>query len=127
MLGFPLDYLHVNYVAHAVSIFGKFFHWHDNDRVKGRVLVKALIQYLDAIPHKLVIKKGNTQGGQGQSWTGHVFILNTDFPDFFLERRNPFSMPIQIRLMNHSNRQLHWFLTSNHRTLTHYGIIGQKK
>lgn len=66
MLGFPLDYLHVHYVAQEVSSYGKFLHCHDNGTMKGRVLVKVLIQ-----------------DGQGLSWIVHVFVLNTDFPDIF--------------------------------------------
>lgn len=50
LLGFPLDYLHIHQVAHSVSTFGQFIHWHDTDRLKGRVLVKVLIQDIDAVP-----------------------------------------------------------------------------
>lgn len=37
-LVFPLDYLHYHFIAHAVSLFGKLLHWHEHDRIKGRVL-----------------------------------------------------------------------------------------
>lgn len=59
MLGSPLDFLHTYHVAHSVSTFGQFIHWHDSDRLNGRVFFKVLIQDLDDVPRRLVIKKGN--------------------------------------------------------------------
>lgn len=52
-----------------------------------------LIQDLDSIPSKLVIKKGNTAGGQGFSWTLYVYILNSEFPDAIPEEEE---LPLHV-------------------------------
>lgn len=43
-----------------------------------------------------MIKKGNAQGGQGQSWTVHVYVLNSDFPDMLPEEED-ILLPVNLQ------------------------------
>ncbi|EEE56289.1 hypothetical protein OsJ_05356 [Oryza sativa Japonica Group] len=49
------------------------------DVVPGRVMLRAFYDDVDMVPRTIVIKQIPNQGGQGESWTFSVFVLNNDF------------------------------------------------
>ena len=85
-LGFPLDYQLIDVIKAAVAPFGRLIRWFEGPN-KSRVLVKCLVLTLERVPHSLVISQGSLLGGNGRSWSVHVFILNGHFPDGFPKKR----------------------------------------
>lgn len=74
-LGIPLHMKTRQIIVQATNLCGEFIDWHYQDRVLGRVLVKARYKIVSDMPRKLVMSDAMAYGGQGQSWTFHVFVL----------------------------------------------------
>jgi hypothetical protein len=81
LLGVPPDYRNDLDIANAVSTFGKYLHWNNEDPLKSRVLVYASFPSIASVPRDVVIGKFSTVGGVRESWTAAVYILTADFAD----------------------------------------------
>ncbi|KAM0894957.1 hypothetical protein ACQ4PT_024153 [Festuca glaucescens] len=80
-LGVHLDYRNNLDIANAVSTFGQYHTWNNNDPVKDRVLVYASFPSPQLVPRDVVFGKFATVGGVKESWTASVYILTADFAD----------------------------------------------
>uniref|UniRef100_A0A0E0JSF5 DUF7597 domain-containing protein n=1 Tax=Oryza punctata TaxID=4537 RepID=A0A0E0JSF5_ORYPU len=65
-----------NFIQHHHNI-----HVNANDRVLGRVLVKTRYKSANEVPIKIVMGDPTDYGGQGQTWTFHVYVLQGEQAD----------------------------------------------
>uniref|UniRef100_A0A0E0KMY4 DUF7597 domain-containing protein n=1 Tax=Oryza punctata TaxID=4537 RepID=A0A0E0KMY4_ORYPU len=80
-LGYPLDFRSTSYISRVVGLFGKLDFWQEVDAIPGRVMLRAFFDDVDLVPRRIVIKQIPNNGGQGESWTFGVFVVNNDFVD----------------------------------------------
>jgi hypothetical protein len=81
LLGVPPDYRNNLDIANAISTFGKYHHWNNQDPLKARVLVYASFLSIASVPRDVVFGKFGTIGGVRESWTAVVYILTAEFAD----------------------------------------------
>ena len=81
MLGVPLDYRRTQYIADAVSTFGRFHHWHQDDPMLVRTLVYVSFLAPSLVPRDVVYREYTNFGGARISWTAPVYILSVAFAD----------------------------------------------
>jgi hypothetical protein len=75
------DYRNNLDIANAISTFGKYHHWNNQDPLKARVLVYASFPSIASVPRDVVFGKFGTVGGVRESWTAVVYILTAEFAD----------------------------------------------
>jgi hypothetical protein len=80
-LGIPPAYRNDYDIANAVSTFGKFHYWIENDPFKCRALVYASFPSPALVPRDVVFGKYATVGGVRVSWTAALYILTAEFAD----------------------------------------------
>ncbi|KAM0910334.1 hypothetical protein ACQ4PT_014228 [Festuca glaucescens] len=80
-VGMHPDYRNNLDIANAVSTFGQYHTWNNNDPIKERVLVYASFPSPHLVPRDVVFGRFATVGGARESWTVPVFILSADFAD----------------------------------------------
>jgi hypothetical protein len=80
-LGIPPAYHNDYDIANAVSTFGKFHYWIDNDPFKCRALVYASFPSPTLVPRDVVFGKYATVGGVRVSWMAALYILSAEFAD----------------------------------------------
>jgi hypothetical protein len=78
-LGIPPDYRNDYDIANAVSTFGKFHFWNNEDPIKCRALVYASFPSPSLVPRGVVFGKYAAVGGVRCSWTAALYILSADF------------------------------------------------
>jgi hypothetical protein len=80
-LGVHPDYRNDLDIANAVSTFGQYHTWNNNDPVLERVLVYASFPSPQLVPRDVVFGKFSSVGGVKESWIAPVYILTADFAD----------------------------------------------
>ncbi|KAM0927092.1 hypothetical protein ACQ4PT_003199 [Festuca glaucescens] len=95
-LGVHPDYRNNLDIANAVSTFGQYHTWNNNDHVKDRVLVYASFPSPQLVPRDVVFGKFATVGGVKESRTAPVYILTADFADVLPADEDP--MPLDGNL-----------------------------
>ncbi|KAL6647214.1 hypothetical protein ACP70R_014651 [Stipagrostis hirtigluma subsp. patula] len=78
LLGFPVDYMAANHLAHACSTFGKMVHWHRDHTVSAYALVKCKYYNAQSVPRSLAVIRGSVSTIEAQSITVPVYILNSN-------------------------------------------------
>lgn len=111
-LGFPLDHQLNDYIKAVVAPFGRLHHWFEGPN-KSCVLTQCLIVTPERVPRSVVISQGTVLGGNGQSWTAAVYILDGQFPDAFPNDEDPVPAngnphPIQAVPVVNPNVPQHW-------------------
>jgi len=69
----PPDYREDEFVANAISPFGRVMYWIDNTAHLTRLLVRAKVIDYESVPQFVVMTEG--EGFQGESWTVQCEIL----------------------------------------------------
>jgi hypothetical protein len=80
-LGVHPDYRNDLDIANAVSTFGQYHTWNNNDPVLERVLVYASFPSPQLVPRDVDFGKFSSVGGVKESWIAPVYILTADFAD----------------------------------------------
>uniref|UniRef100_A0ACD5Y5U5 Uncharacterized protein n=1 Tax=Avena sativa TaxID=4498 RepID=A0ACD5Y5U5_AVESA len=103
-LGIPPDYRTTYDIANAVSTFGQYHFWNNNDPILERALVYAYFPSPQLVPRDVVFGKFATVGGAKETWTAAVFILSAEFSDALPTDEdqmpldgNPHPMPGQLQ------------------------------
>jgi hypothetical protein len=78
-LGIPPGYRNDLDTANAVSTFGQYHYWNNNDPILDRVLVYASFPSPQLVPRDVLFGKFATVGGARENWTAPVYILMADF------------------------------------------------
>lgn len=81
ILGIPLNLKTGAIIERITNLCGEFIDWHYRDRVLGRVLVKARYKSANEVPNCIVLGDTMAYGGNGQTWTFHVYVLNGEPTD----------------------------------------------
>lgn len=81
ILGIPLNLKTRGIIERITNLCGEFVDWHYRDRVLGRVLVKARYKSANDVPSCIVFGDAMAYGGNGQTWTFHVYVLNGEPTD----------------------------------------------
>ncbi|BAT04860.1 Os08g0317566 [Oryza sativa Japonica Group] len=109
ILGIPLNLKTRGIIERITNLCGEFVDWHYRDRVLGRVLVKARYKSANDVPSCIVFGDAMAYGGNGQTWTFHVYVLNGEPTDIL--PANEDLLPIWQMLpppnQHHNNNQPH--------------------
>jgi hypothetical protein len=81
ILSVPLDFRNDYDIANAVSAFGKFHHWHQEDGVLERTMVFVSFNSTAQVPRDIVFGNYGNLGAVKESWTAPCYILTADFAD----------------------------------------------
>jgi hypothetical protein len=73
LLGFPPDYREDEFVANAISPFGRVMYWVDDTTHLAKLIVRARVVDYESVPRFIVLTEG--EGFQGESWTVQCEIL----------------------------------------------------
>jgi len=75
-LGLHLDYWDQEYIETVLAPFAKIIDWHADDRRKVRVLARARVADLEAVPQFIVLS--DIPGFEGESWTIQCEIVQRE-------------------------------------------------
>lgn len=67
MLGFSEDYKSERHIQNAINDFGKVILWEEDDRFLARLMVRARVRDVQAVPQLVVYS--DTAVVDGESWT----------------------------------------------------------
>jgi hypothetical protein len=107
-LGIPPDYRNDLDIANAVSTFGQYQFWNNEDPIKDRVLVYANFPSPQLVPRDVVFGRFASVGGAKESWTAPVYILTAEFADALPADEDPMPPdgnphPLPGNLMHNDN------------------------
>lgn len=109
MLGVPLDYIFAQYIADAVSTFGRFHHWHQDDPMCVRTLANVSFLAPSLVPRDVVYREYTDFGGARISWIAPVYIMSAAFADILPANEdpmpfdgNPHPLPGNMHFENHN-------------------------
>jgi hypothetical protein len=80
-LGILLDYHNDLDIANAISTFGHYHTWNNEDPIMNRVLVYASFPSPQLVPRDVVFGRFSSIGGSKESSTAPVYILSANFAD----------------------------------------------
>ena len=92
LLGVPLDYCRTEYIADAVSTFGRFHTWHQADQLLVLTLAYVSFPAPSLVPRDVVYREYNDFDATKVSWTTPVYVLSMDFADILPADEDP--MPL---------------------------------
>lgn len=109
ILGIPLDYRCTDYIADAISTFGHFHHWHQDDPRLVRTLAYVSFPAPSLVPRDVVYREYANFGGARVSWTAPIYILSAEFVDMITADEdpmpfdgNPHPLPGHMHFDNHT-------------------------
>ena len=81
MLGVPLDYRTTQHISDAVSTFGHYHIWHQDDPRMVRTLVYVSFPSHQQVPRDVVYREYADFGATHISWTAPIYVLSAKFAD----------------------------------------------
>ena len=109
IVGIPLDYRRTQYIADAISTFGRFHHWHQDDPLLVRTLAYFSFPATTLVPRDVVYREFADFGGSRISWSAPIYIFSADFADILPPDEdpmpfdgNPHPLPGHLQFHNHN-------------------------
>ena len=72
IVGIPLDYKRTQFISDAISTFGRFHHWHQDDPLLVRTLAYVSFPATTLVPRDVVYREFADFGGSRISWSAPI-------------------------------------------------------
>ena len=109
IVGIPLDYRRMQFISDAISTFGRFHHWHQDDPLLVRTLADVTFPATTLVPRDVVYREFADFGGSRISWFAPIYIFSADIADILPPDEdpmpfdgNPHPLPGHLQFHNHN-------------------------